>query len=192
MADQRQGFRPRLRRELPALVISMITLFVVLAGTGVASGIVPPLARRALNADKAKVANTAKVAQNALKLNGASAEQIAGLPGPGTDAATLNGLTAAQIAAMTGPTGSLSASLFTYRQDSFELDKEGAYSRVTANCQTGEKAIAGGWDQVDGAGYVLQDNPNSTGTGWQFVIWGESGNNLAAVGNVWVVCAKVS
>ena len=191
MADQRQGFRVRLKRELPALVISMVTLFVVLSGTGLAAQVVP-LAKRALNADKAKVATTAKTAANALKLNGATAEQIAALPGPGTDAATLNGLTAAQIAAMPRPTGSLSASLFTYRQDSFELDQEGAYSRVTANCLTGEKAIAGGWDQVDGAGYVLQDSPNSTGTGWRFVIWGESGNNLAAVGQVWVVCAKVS
>jgi hypothetical protein len=181
-----------MRRELPAIVIASIALFVALSSTGLAAGIVPPLAKRALNADHAKKANTAKVAANALKVNGATATQIASIPGPGTDAATLNGLTAAQIAATPGPTGSLSASLFTYRQDSFELDAEGAYSRVTAMCQSGEKAVGGGWDQVDGAGYVLQDGPNSDDTGWRFVIWGESGNNLAAVGNVWVTCAKVS
>jgi hypothetical protein len=189
--ERRRGIRAHLRRELPAVVISMIALFVLFANTGLAAQ-VPSLARRALNADHAKVANTAKKANNALKLNGATASQIAALPGPGTDAQTLNGLSAAQIAGLPGPTGSLASSLFTYRQDSFELSKEGARSRVTAKCQAGEKAIAGGWEFTDGAAYVLNDQPEPDGSGWKFLIWGESGNNLAAVGYVWAVCAKVS
>jgi hypothetical protein len=174
-------------RITPALVLSIVALFAALSTTGFAASIVP-LAKHALTADKAKVATKAN---NALKLEGATAAQVAAIPGPGTDAQTLNGQTAAQIAATPGPTSSLSNSLFTYRTESFELSAEGATSRVTANCQAGERAVGGGWEQVTGIGYVLQDSPNSTNTGWRFVIYGESGNNLAAVGNVWVVCAKV-
>ena len=178
-------FRWRGVRVSPALVISMIALFVALSGTGYAAKIVP-LAKRALTADKAKVAADAQ------KLNGQTATQIAAIPGPATDAATLNGQTAAQIAATPGPTSSLAGSLFTYRTEGFEVSAEGQTSRVTAKCQTGEKAVGGGWDQVSGAAYVLQDSPTADGTGWRFVIWGESGNNLAAVGEAWVVCAKVA
>jgi hypothetical protein len=49
-------------RVTPALVISLIALFVALAGTGVAASVVP-LAKRALVADRAKTANTAKTAK---------------------------------------------------------------------------------------------------------------------------------
>ena len=56
-------FRLRGIRVTPPLVISMIALFVALAGTGWAQNAVP-LAKRALTANKAKVAT------NALKLNG--------------------------------------------------------------------------------------------------------------------------
>ena len=173
------------KRLTPSVVISMLAIFVALSSTGIAASIVP-LAKRALSADKAKVAADAR------KLNGQTATQIAAVPGPGTDAATLNGQTAAQIAATPGPTSSLAGSLFTYRTEGFEVSAEGQTSRVTANCQTGERAVGGGWDQVSGAAYVLQDSPTANGTGWRFVIWGESGNNLAAVGQAWVVCAKAS
>jgi len=178
-------FRLRGVRISPALVISMIAFFVALSGTGYAAKIVP-LAKRALSADKAKVAADAQ------KLNGQTAIQIAAIPGPATDAATLSGQTAAQIAATPGPTSSLAGSLFTYRTDSWSVDGEGQVTRVTANCQAGEKAVAGGWDQVSGAAYVLTDRPVPDGSGWRFIIWGDSGDTLSAVGSVYAICAKVS
>jgi hypothetical protein len=179
----------RLRiRITPSLVISMLALFVTLAGTGVAADIVP-LAKKALTANKAKVADVAK---NAQRLNGETAAQIADTPGPATDAATLNGKTAAQIAATPGPASGLSASLFTVRQDSFELSQEGKDARSDAHCAAGEKAIAGGWAIQEGLASVTRDSPLPDGSGWQFRIFAESGNNLPAIGLVYAICVKVS
>jgi hypothetical protein len=182
-----QAVRSRFRgiKITPALVISTIALFAALAGTGWAQEAVP-LAKRALSADKAKVAT------NAQRLNGRTATQIAATAGPATDAATLNGQTAAQIAATPGPTSSLSGSLFTYRTQSWSVDSEEQVTRDTANCLAGERAIAGGWEQSSGVAYVLADKPTPDGSGWQFIIFGESGNDLPAVGTIYAVCARVS
>jgi hypothetical protein len=147
---QVRKFRVRGIRVTPPLVISMIALFVALAGTGWAQNAVP-LAKRALTANKAKVAT------NALKLNGQTATQIAATPGPATDSATLNGQTAAQIAATPGPTGSLSAGLFNYRTQSFSVDAQGATARDTALCLSGEKAIGGGWERSRARGRAQSD-----------------------------------
>lgn len=178
-------FRLRGIRVTPSLVISMLALFVALSGTGIAQNVVP-LAKRALTADKAKVAT------NAQRLNGKTATQIAATPGPATDAATLNGQTAAQIAATPGPTSSLPASLFTYRTQSFSVDAEGAVARDTALCLSGEKAIGGGWEQSSGLADVIVDRPMPDGSGWRFAIFAESGNNVPAVGTIYAVCAKAS
>ena len=178
-------FSLRRFRVTPPLVISMLALFVALAGTGWAQNAVP-LAKRALTADKAKVA------ANAQRLQGRTAAAIAATPGPATDAATLNGQTAAQIAATPGPSGSLAGSLFTYRTQSFSVDSEGATARDTALCLPGEKAIGGGWEQSSGLADVVVDRPMQDGSGWRFHIFAESGNELPASGTIWVVCAKVS
>ena len=178
-------FRPRGVRVTPAMVISMIALFVALSGTGYAQKVVP-LAKRALSADKAKVAT------NALKLNGQTATQIAAIPGPATDAATLNGQTAAQIAATPGPTSSISGSLFTTRTEGFELSQEGASARADVHCQTGEKVVGGGWGMEIGLASVTKDGPFPDGSGWRFSLFAESGNNLPAIGTVYAICAKVS
>ena len=77
----------RLRAPSPALVIAIIALFVSLSGTAVAAGVVP-MAKRAL------------FANNAGKLQGKSARQIAALPGPAT---SLEGLKAEDIAGMPSP-----------------------------------------------------------------------------------------
>jgi len=178
-------FRLRGFRFTPPVIISMLAIFVALSPAGVAAEIVP-LAKRALSADKAKVAT------NAQKLNGKTATQIAATPGPATDAATLNGQTAAQIAATPGPTSSLSSSLFTYRTQSFSVDSEGTVARDTALCLSGEKAVGGGWEQSSGLASVIADRPMPDGSGWRFHIFAESGNDLPASGTIWVVCAKVS
>jgi hypothetical protein len=183
-----QRFRRRGVRVTPALVISMIALFVALSSTGFASSIVP-LAKRALTADKAKVATKAN---NALKLEGSTAAQVAAIPGPATDAQTLNGQTAAQIAATPGPTSSLANSLFTTRSIGWSIDSEGNTTTAKALCNAGERAIAGGWDQSSGIAYVLYDRPLDNGSGWWFKIYADSGDTVPANGSVWVICAKVS
>jgi len=178
-------FRLRGVRMTPSLVLSIIALFAALTTTGYAQSVVP-LAKRALTANKAKVAT------NALKLNGQTATQIAAIPGPATDAATLNGQTAAQIAATPGPTSSISGSLFTYRTEGFELSQEGASARADVHCQTGEKVVGGGWGMEIGLASVTKDGPFPDGSGWRFSLFAESGNNLPAIGTVYAVCAKVS
>ena len=190
--DDMRSKRPRRRfRVTPSLVLSTAALFVALAGTGVAADVVP-LAKRALTADKAKTANTTKVARDALKLNGLTATQIAAMPGLGTNANTLGGQTAAQIAATPGPVSSVSGTLLTLRTNSWELDFENQIMRVTAECQSGERAVGGGWTQSEGHGEVLQKSPNADWTGWRFSIWAESGDDLPASGTAYAICLKVS
>lgn len=76
----------KVRKPSPALVVALVALFVSLSGTAVAAGVVP-LAKRALNADKAKVADNAK------KLEGQAAaalvQRAAQTPGPASSAAGL-------------------------------------------------------------------------------------------------------
>jgi hypothetical protein len=181
-------FRMPKIRISPALVVASIALFVALAGTGVAANVVP-LAKRALKADKAKVATTA---QNSLKLNGLTAEQVSATPGPATDAQTLNGQTAAQIAATPGPAASVPASLITLRSRGWSVQNEGDKTQEKVLCQTGEKALGGGYDIANGYANPVIDAPLPDLTGWQFKVWALSGNNVPANGSVWVVCAKVS
>jgi hypothetical protein len=178
-------FRLRGGRMTPSVVVSMVALFAALAGTGWAQEAVP-LAKRALTADKAKVAT------NALKLNGQTATQVAATPGPGTDAATLNGQTAAQIAALTGPTGTLAGGLFTIRSTGWSIDLQDETRDARALCLPGERAVNGGWDQAVGVAAIKADRPIPDGSGWFIKIFGESGDTVPANGSVWVVCAKVS
>jgi hypothetical protein len=163
----------------------MLAVFVALAGTGWAQEAVP-LAKRALTADKAKVAT------NALKLNGKTATQVAATPGPGTDAATLNGQTAAQIAAVAGPTGTLASGLFTIRSTGWSIELEDETRDARALCLPGERAVNGGWDQAVGVAAIKADRPIPDGSGWFIRIFGESGDTVPANGSVWVICAKVS
>ena len=183
-------FRLRGVRVTPSLVISMIALFVALSSTGIAATVVP-LAKRALTADKAKTANTAKVAANALALNGQTAEAISNIPGPATDAQTLTGLTAAQIAATPGPANSLPSSIITLRSKGWSVQNEGDTTEERVLCQTGEKAVGGGFDMSSGYANPTADAPLSDLSGWHFKVWALSGNNVPANGSVWVVCAKV-
>lgn len=172
-------------RVTPSLVLSIVALLAALSTTSYAQSVVP-LAKRALTANKAKVAT------NAQKLNGQTATQIAAVPGPGTDAATLNGQTAAQIAATPGPTSALAGSLFTVRSVPWSVQLQGEKIDARALCAAGEKAIAGGWDIANGLTAVKHDQPQSNGTGWFFQGFADSGDTVPANGSAWVVCAKVS
>ena len=146
-------FHPRKPRITPALVISMLALFVALTAPGFAQNIVP-LAKRALTADKAKTANTAKVATLAKTANTAKTADTATTAqtaNVAVDAQTLGGQTAAQIAATAGP-GELDRRYGVHGP----LDRlEHLRTRATrpterALCNTGEKAVGGGWDMPNG------------------------------------------
>ena len=176
----------KLRLPSPAMVVAMVSLFVALTSTGWAQKVVP-LAKRALTADKAKVAT------NAQRLNGRTATQIAATPGPATDAATLNGQSAAQIAGTPGPATSLPAGTISYRTQSWSVEGLDQTAADTAMCLQGEKAIGGGWDQDRGGiGYVLTDRPVPDGSGWRVRVFGQEANDLPASGTMWAVCLKTS
>ena len=177
--------RRKLRLPSPALVIALVSLFVALTSTGWAQNVVP-LAKRALTADKAKVAT------NAQRLNGRTATQIAATPGPATDAATLNGQTAAQIAAAPGPATSLPAGAITYRTQSWSVSKEKGLARDTAFCPAGEKAIGGGWDQSSGVVLTLTDRPVPDGPAGAFTCSPRAATTCLRPARYWAVCLKVS
>ena len=180
-----QRFRLRRVRVTPALVISMIALFVALSSTGIAATIVP-LAKRALTADKAK---TAKTATNARKLNGLTAQQIATTPGPATD---LQGQTAAQIAATPGPASSVSNSLFALRSTGWSIDQPRGKVDARALCNAGERAVGGGWDESSGDARLLADKPIPDGSGWLITLDGPNDDSVPAAGSAWAVCQKVT
>jgi hypothetical protein len=77
----------KLRLPSPAIVVAALALLVALSGTAVAAQQIVPLAKRALTADKAKVALNAK------KLGGQTAaalvKQASQAPGPASTAAGL-------------------------------------------------------------------------------------------------------
>jgi hypothetical protein len=173
------------RLTTPSVVVSMLAVFVALAGTGWAQEAVP-LAKRALTADKAKVAT------NAQRLQGRTATQVAATPGPGTDAATLTGRTAAQIAATPGPTGTIAGGLFTIRSTGWSIELQDDVVDARALCLPGERAVNGGWDQAVGVAAILADRPIPDGSGWFIKVFAESGDTVPANGSVWVICAKVS
>ena len=109
----------KVRKPSPALVVALVALFVSLSGTAVAAGVVP-LAKRALTADKAKVADNAK------KLNGETAaallQKAAQMPGPASSA---GGLVATKQAADT-------------------LNPQSGREIVIA-CDGGKKVVSGGY-----------------------------------------------
>jgi hypothetical protein len=178
-------FRLRGIRVTPSLVVSMIALLIALSGTGIAATVVP-LAKRALSADKAKVAT------NALKLNGQTATQIAAIPGPATDATTLNGQTAAQIAATPGPTSTLAGSLFTIRLFPWSVNLKGDKTDARALCNVGEKVVGGGFDIASGIPVIMYNRPLADGSGWWVQAYQAAEDTSPSNGTAWAVCAKVS
>jgi hypothetical protein len=93
----------RSRLPSPALVVAALALLVALSGTAVAAQQIVPLAKRALVADKAKVAlNAAKLAG---RTPSALVQQAALVPGPANTAAglvTVKSEAAGQIGAAAG------------------------------------------------------------------------------------------
>ena len=140
----------KLRTPSPALVVACAALFVALGGTAVAAG---PIAKRAL------------FANNAGKLQGKTAAQVASRPGP---ASTVTGL----VSARTAP---------------FALNPgdEGMFS---VPCGSGEKAISGGFTTPN---FVLSVDtlPTADGSGWQLYLINGS-NSQGAAGVAYAICIR--
>ena len=157
-----------LRRPSPALVVALVALFMSLSGTAVAAGVVP-VAKRAL------------FANNAGKLQGRSARQIAALPGPAT---FLDGMTAEDIAGMPSPATTASA-LVSTSSAPFAL-APGEQKDFSAQCPAGAKAISGGFTTPNNV-LAADTRPDTSGTGWTLYLMNLSSSS-SATGNVQVVC----
>jgi hypothetical protein len=101
------------------------------------------------------------------------------------NAGKLQGQTAAQVAALPGP-ASTAASLVASRTSSFSLAANDA-SQFTAACQSGEKAVGGGYT-TNGAVISATSAPTSDGAGWQVVL--VNIGSSAATGSTYAVCVK--
>jgi hypothetical protein len=188
------------RRPSPALVVAVLALLVALSGTAVAAGVVP-LAKRALTADKAKLANNAK------KLGGLTATQlsarmrgprgVAGPQGPKGDPGPAGPLGAAGPQGATGATGpkgdqgpagpATAAGLVSVRTAPFTLVAGGA-ALFTVDCAAGEKAVSGGFTYVSTAIVLSSDTvPNPDDTGWELFLINMS-DSIDVSGTVQVVC----
>ena len=134
----------------PALVIACVALFVALGGTAIAAA---PIAKRAL------------FANNAGKLQGKTAPQVAALPGPASSGARL-------VSTKTAP---------------FALNP-GAEGPFSVSCGTGEKALGGGFTTPN---FVLSIDtvPTSDGSGWQLYLVNGSPSQGAS-GTVQAVCIR--
>ncbi len=138
-------------RPSPALVVACLALLLSLGGTAVAAGVVP-LAKRAL------------FANNAGKLQGRTAAQVAAQPGPASTAAGL-------VATRTG-----SFSLGTNSDRGF-----------TVSCSAGEKAIAGGFD-TQGTVLAADTRPSDDGASWQIYL--VNIGSSSASGTLYAVCLR--
>ena len=160
------------QRPSPGLVVALIALFVALGGTaGAVVTQAVPLAKRALVADNAK------------KLGGKTAAQVAATPGPAT---TLGGQTADQIAATPGPASSI-ASLVSVKSVPWSLNPSQSGS-FTAACDAGKKATGGGFDNPIGDTLVFDSKPGADGASWSIFELNLS-SSAPASGNVYVLCA---
>ena len=154
----------RLRFPSPALAVALLALFVSLGGTAVAAGVVP-LAKRALTADKAKVSDMAKRLGDGQAA--ALVARAAQTPGPASSAA---GLVATKTAAW-----SLGADV-------------GNDFAVT--CDSGQKAISGGFDDPGGWAHAWDSRPTSDGRSWRIYLTVSSDAPSTQTGTVYAVCLR--
>jgi hypothetical protein len=157
----------RMKRPSAALVVAMVALFVALGGTaGAVVTAAVPLAKRALVADNAK------------KLGGQTAAQIAA---QGAKAAVALSPAGAREA-------STAAGLVTTKTAPWSLGG-GQGGDFAAACDAGQKAIGGGYDNPSGDALALDTRPGSDGASWRVFIVNLSAS-AGASGNVYVLCLK--
>lgn len=161
----------------PAMGVALVALFVALSGTAFAVGsAVVPLAKRALTADNAKVANLAKhatIADNAKKLGG-------------QDAAALVHQAVTQASQSPGPASTV-AGLITIKTAPWTVGA-GAGGEFTATCDAGQKAVAGGWEDSGGWGHPWDTRPTPDGSGWRTWVSVSPQAPGAQTGTVYAIC----
>ena len=163
---------PRFRRPSPALMLAVIALFVALGGSAIASGIVQIVPR-------AKFAAKAGIANNALKLGGKTAGQIvASVPKPPPPAPPLASI----------------ASFSTIKSAPFSLTPSTPpnlnVQNVTATCDAGQKAVAGGFNNPTNALVLeLGSSPTADGSGWVERL-GNFSSTTTGNGTVVATCIK--
>ena len=161
----------RFRLPSPAMIVALVALLAGLTGTAIAQNVVP-------------LANRAKVADNAKKLQGRTAAQVARIPGPAT---LLNGKTADAIAATPGP-ASAAASLVVYKTATQTLEP-GVIVDTTTACDAGQKAIGGGFQGPANNQIVSYDSrPNPEGTAWRLRLASYDFENTSVT--LFAVCLK--
>jgi hypothetical protein len=140
----------RIPRPSPALIVALVALFVALSGTAVAAGIVAH----------------ARLADNAKKLSGKTATQVAAM----------------------APAPTSLAGYITVKTASWSLSGKQA-SDFTAACDSGQKAIAGGYDNPQGDALALDTRPSSDGSGWRVFLVNLS-DSAGASGSLYAVCMR--
>jgi hypothetical protein len=132
------------------MVIACVALLVSMSGTAIAAS---PVVKRAL------------FANNAGLLQGKTAVQIAGLPGPASSAA---GLVSVKVAG-------------------WSLNP-GRGSDFAATCDAGQKAVSGGFEDPNGWAHAWDSRPTSDGIGWRTYIDVTSMAPGSQTGSVYAVC----
>jgi len=171
----------------PSIVLASLALLVSLSGTALAAGAVP-LAKKALFANNAgklqgkTAAQVAAIAGPANTLNGKTADEIAATPGPGT---TLEGKSLADVVATPGP-ASTTAGLVTVASAPFSVPANDAGSR-NVSCPAGTHVVSGGWTSSDAL--LSGDSWPSSDTAWTIYIYNLSTTQVGS-GTLNAVCLK--
>ena len=183
----------RVRRPSPALVVSCIALLVSLGGTGYATVLQVPRNSVGTLQLQRNAVKAAKIAPNAVRtghvLDGSllTADFKAGqIPqGPKGDKGDK------------GDTGAISTAKARFAALSVA---DGAYTRGTVSCGSGERAIAGGVSTGSVASdvHVRESKPTNNGsepgsgatfTSWTAALYNAPGGAGSTGFRVWVVCA---
>jgi hypothetical protein len=178
----------RLRLPSPAMTVALVALFVALSGTAFAvQGAIVPLAKRALTADKAKVADKAMRAANSENAAHAlTADSAKKLGEVATSALVKEAVS--QASQSPGP-ASTAAGLITVKTAQWTA-APGSHSDVPVTCDPGQKAIGGGWDDPAGWGHDWDSRPTPDGSGWQIYIGVSTNAPGQQTGNQYAVCLK--
>lgn len=168
----------RVSRPSPAMVVALLALFVALSGSAIAAGVVP-LAKRALTADNAK------------RLAGQSMSQVvAAASAHANDSDHLQGKTADELVAAAQTKSA--AGFFTLKQGMFSMPTAPGQGKAqvldqTLPCDSGQKAISGGFTYSQAPAYLVESAPTADGTSWHLQIENDSTAD-GAFGNTYVIC----
>jgi hypothetical protein len=151
------------------MTVAAVALLIALSGTAVAGAVaIVPLAKRALTADKAKVAT---LAINSQKVGGQTPDAIV-----------------AAAAAAPGPASS-AAGLVVTKTASYSLNTQ-SEQLITASCDSGSKAVGGGFSDSTAALVLSAGSfPTADDSGWTEDLINLSSSTNGG-GSVIVACVK--